>query len=338
MSTRTEIKTKLKKLWEKIRKYWWFFLLVALLIIPYICAPKTATIYYTNIASEISFTLNIPERLSFDVRSDSTNSGRVLFELVPVNGAETELSLENTFAEEDTYSYSGQTEVASNGSFLHIKLETADESAFSCKIEIQQENAQDGALNKIHIYDIPKNVDIIFNNGDNTPFSVWEDNTSKGMIPDGEYRVRGCHSLCLYMNKPADDTDGGEKADKSLPSYMFGIEGSIERFDFLNSSRTTLEATVNGNTDFHDLGHVRISGRSPRWIEEDQLWIKISDAGTYPVEFELSGVAKGLKIGNSYYNLKDPAQWIHENWNTVLLSVLGTIFAAIISQLFTRKE
>ena len=43
----------------------------------------------------------------------------VLFE--PVEGAG--LSLENTLAEEDMYTYSGQTRVDSNGSYLHITFE-----------------------------------------------------------------------------------------------------------------------------------------------------------------------------------------------------------------------
>lgn len=329
---------RLSSAYQVIVKCIWIriaLLLLLLIFIPYTLAPKTATIYYANDVPEICFTLSVPERLTFDVRSDSAKNGRVLFEPGSANGADAEISLENTLAEENKYLFSGQTEVTSSGSFLHIKLETADRSPFFCTVKIEEEKEQDGALNRIHIYDLPENVEIIFNNGDDTPFSVAADDAFGSIIPDGEYRAKGCGSLRLYMSRPAGEA---AEADHGLPSYMFGVEGHINKFDLLNSSRTTLEATVNGTTDFHELGHIRIAGESPRRMEGDPLWIKIPDTGTYPIEVELSGVTEGLIIGDSYYNLKTLAQWVYENWSEVLLSVLGALFAGIISKIFSNKE
>ena len=154
-----------------------FVVLVGLMLLPYIFTPKTAVIYYANSASEVTFRLNVPERQTFDVRSNDAKSGYVLFE--PVEGAG--LSLENTLAEEDMYTYSGQTRVDSNGSYLHITFEKADRSAFSCKIEIEQDKEHDGEMNRIHVSDLPEDVEILFNNGMIRPFMWWKttDSTEK---------------------------------------------------------------------------------------------------------------------------------------------------------------
>ena len=327
------MKKTIKRLGRKIKENAFFIVvLVGLMLLPYIFTPKTAVIYYANSASEVTFRLNVPERQTFDVRSNDAKSGYVLFE--PVEGAG--LSLENTLAEEDMYTYSGQTRVDSNGSYLHITFEKADRSAFSCKIEIEQDKEHDGEMNRIHVSDLPEDVEILFNNGNDTTFHVVENNGFNGEIPDGEYRVEGCRSVYLYMSKPE---GGAARQDGTrLSPYAFDIEGGITEFYFLNISRTVLEATANGETDFHDIGHVRISGESAEGSEGDPLWIKIPDTGTWPIEFELSGTAEELKIGGSYYNLESLPQWIYENWNTVLLSVLGTLFAAIISHKFEKKE
>lgn len=312
-----------------------------LVVIPYTLAPKDTVIYYANVADAICFTLRVDEQQIFDVRSDTTMRGIAVFE--GVSETEENIIFENTITGEK-YSFPVPTKVESDASLLHIRLESTERSAFTCKVEVEPENKakddlcgnQDGAVNRIHVFDFSENVLITFSNGDNSAFAVSSDG---GFIPDGEYQVSGCNSLYFYMNNPTEDAIiSKNRLHNGLTEHMFGLAETIEYFDILNSNKTTLEATVNGNTDFHALGRIRISGQSSNQDKGDPLWIEISDFGIYPIEVELSGVANELKIGNSYYNFKTVYQWMYENWNAVLLSVLGTFFAAIVTKLFAKKS
>lgn len=323
-----------------IKKLRWVLLLGLLILIPYWLSPKETTVYYSNQADKVSFTLKVREQIIFDVRSSKVMTGIADFE--NTSGKEATLIFDETVTG-NQYLYSGRTTVESNGSYLNLKLVSKERPEFTCRVEVGPEEGtetggnQDGTVNQIHIFDFPQDVSIIFNNGNNSNFSVFQENHGPEDIPDGEYQVTGIDSLYFYMDRPSPE-DMDAIASGGSPEHMFGVDNYIESFNVLNRGRTVLEATVNGNTDFYDLGNIRISGESSEQSGDDFLRIKISDFGAYPTGVELSGVVKSLQIGNSFYNLKNLRQWMYENWDAVLLSVFGTLFAATITNLFSKKK
>lgn len=323
-----------------IKQLFWALLLILLVLIPYWLSPKEAAVYYSNQADKVSFTLKVREQLIFDVRSSKVMNGIADFE--NTSEKETAITFDGTITG-NQYLYSGRTTVESNGSCMHLKLVSRERPEFTCQVEVGPGNEtgdrgnQDGTVNQIHIFDFPKDVSIIFSNGNNSNFTVFQEDYGIEDIPYGEYQVTGVDSLYFYMDRPSQENIDAIISDGS-PDYMFGAVGYIESFNVLNNGRTVLEATVNGNTDFHDLGNIRISGESSKQSGDDSLRIKISDLGAYPIGVELSGVVKSLRIGNSFYNLKTPFQWMYENWGAVLLSVLGTLFAAIVTNLSSKDK
>ena len=309
-------------------------------LIFYIMLPKNATIFYEGETDTSSFTMLEDGRASFDIINE-LNEGAVVFKNDAKEGDPFERDIfvsdvktaENTdFSNIDEYSYDKEHIFAfKNGEGLlrskkfTLSIHMPDETPFSYKLEIAHADksspywniiSSDG--NIITISNFPKDaiIYLISTGYISTPGSDIR-------IPADQYQIINCSKIIFGISEQQNMSNASE-IDSSLNNK---IDSTVNEFNISNNNTGKLEFTVTSDTDYRNLGHVKIEGNSPN----NNLTVKIDDLGKYPLPVQLEGDVHTMKVAGKscYVNIR---QWIVDNMTEILIAFITIMLPILISR------
>lgn len=300
-------------------------------LIFYIISPRSSVIYYEGTPEELWVEVSEAQQFQRRVRRDST-TGELMFtapENETIYAANQELLLNTQWEDvdwegyEDTYVFrfsEGSATLRSND-YLVLKIGMPDGVSFSYTLKIENggTNEDDTKINLISISDFPKEAIVTMYSNSEIDMNG---NVSENHMQSGEYRLINCDSVSFYQWSSPNSIE-----DSIIPDEMNRKwHGNISSFRIENSERQVLEFTIDAQTEFREIGHVKLSGDAEKGQE---LTMDISDLSAYPIPVTLSGSVGRMEIaGHSVYLTS--SQWFRANMTQILLALMGVIFSVII--------
>lgn len=319
-----------KKLLDTVKNNLGKIVVFALALVLFSVAwPKSSAIYFEGTADQAEFTFSSDKRAVYKVKSYNQYNGKIVFGadktkmffIVDASMPEDEIqqirkngypsgktSSEVFWFKDGSATLSSKSESAPTvNSLMTLILESPDGNNFSYNMEItQSEGDGSGPWNQIELKNFPEDLIIQLHSS----FDIDMKGTTK-KIPLGLYRIIDCSSITFYA-VPASPGD-------SEIGYEFQLKKALDHFQFINTERDTFEITYRAETNFIEIGHVKMEGDAQK---EQELILEISDIGQYPLPVKLYGQAGALTMGgvNCYPN---QYQLILDKRSELLFSIVG---------------
>lgn len=305
----------------------------------YMISPRSSVIYYEGTPDELWVEVSEAQSFQRRVRRDST-TGELMFtapkdETIYAVNQEVLLNTQwedvDWGAYEDTYVFrfleGSATFRSSDYLSLKIGMLNGEPFSYTLKIENGGTNEDDTKINLISISDFPKEAIVTMYSNSEIDMNG---NVSENHIQSGEYRLINCDSVLFYQWSSTDTIENSVTLDEMNQEW----HGGISSFRIQNSERQVLEFTIDAQTEFREIGHVKLIGDAEKGQE---LMMDISDLSAYPIPVTLSGSVGRMEIaGHSVY--LTPSQWFRANMTSILLALMGVIFSVIIVRPKSKQQ
>lgn len=299
----------------------------------FLISPRTAAFNYEGNAEWVSFNVNASERKTFQFNflSDPDN-GRIEFKSDPsemIYAVELGLAPDPAMGLEDfewelyedkkVFPFQDGSATLDSGGPISLTITLPDdkEPSFTMAIKNTESDLGDGWKNQILIGNFPEDTYITVSSDE---YLQMKGDTSGTQLAGGYYRIYGCTAISFYLSPPVSDS----LENQTELDLSFATE--ISDFTVQNSGRQTIELTIDAETEFREIGHVKFDGQAK---QADSVSLQISDLSEYPLSITLTGEVGPFHIaGQSVYTTI--WQWLRENRTQILLALIGVIFSTII--------